>query len=198
MVSGPRMAVERCDAYEPLALRRALRALLGALGGMGAFVSRGDRVLLKPNFLVAARAERCVTTHPELILAVAEAVLDAGATEVTVADSPAVGSARGVARRLGLLEPLAALGVEVSDLRDSVLADAPSAQVFRRFEVSRRVLDADRVINLAKLKTHGQMTLTMGLKNTFGAVVGPRKGAWHMEAGRDALLFARMLVELHR
>jgi uncharacterized protein (DUF362 family)/NAD-dependent dihydropyrimidine dehydrogenase PreA subunit len=193
-----RVSAVRCPSYELDAVRVALRTLLAPLGGMRAFVSRGDRVLIKPNFLIASKVHKAVCTHPSVIRAVAEAVLDAGAGAVAVGDSPAVGSGRGVARKLGLLEPLGVLGVEVIDLRDPAVTAAADPDLFRRFEISRPVLDADRVINLAKLKTHGQMSLTLALKNTFGVVVGTRKGAWHMEAGRDAELFARMLVELHR
>ena len=194
----PSVSAVRCDTYDLDRIRIAIRDLLAPLGGMRAFVSTGDRVLIKPNFLIATKVEKAVCSHPVVIRAVVEAVLDAGAAEVSVGDSPAVGSGRGVARKLGLIAALEDLDVAVIDLKDSVVADAPDANLFRRFEISRTVLDADRVINLAKLKTHGQMSLTMALKNTFGVVVGARKGAWHMEAGRDAKLFARMLVELHR
>ncbi|MFH1532416.1 MAG: DUF362 domain-containing protein [Pseudomonadota bacterium] len=188
----------RCHTYELDEVRVAVRDVLAPLGGMRAFVSTGDRVLIKPNFLVSSRVDKAVCTHPAIIRAVAEAVLDAGAGSVAVGDSPAVGSGRAVAKRLGLLGLLGEIGVEVIDLKDPVVAAARDPDVFRRFEIARAVLDADRIINLPKLKTHGQMFMTLALKNTFGVVVGPRKGAWHMEAGRDATLFARMLVELHR
>jgi len=194
----PAVSAVRCDTYRPDTVRAAINDVLAPLGGMRAFVSAGDRVLLKPNFLLASRAEKAVCTHPAVILATAEAALDAGAASVVVGDSPGFGSGRSVAKKLGLLEPLADLGAEVVDLKDPVIAAVSDPDLFRRFEISRTVLDADRVINLAKLKTHGQMSMTLSLKNTFGVVVGTRKGAWHMEAGRDAELFARMLGELHR
>jgi len=194
----PAVSAVRCDTYDLDTVRVAVRDVLAPLGGMRAFVSSGDRVLVKPNFLISSKVEKAVCTHPAVIRAVAEAALDAGAASVMVGDSPAVGSGRSVAKKLGLLQPLVELGVEVVDLKDPVVAEARDPDMFRRFEISRTVLDADRVINLAKLKTHGQMSMTLALKNTFGVVVGTRKSAWHMEAGRDAELFARMLVELHR
>ncbi|MDO9515517.1 MAG: DUF362 domain-containing protein, partial [Syntrophales bacterium] len=49
----------------------------------------------------------------------------------------------------------------------------------------------------AKLKTHGQMLLTCGVKNLFGCVVGFRKPEWHMRAGVDRDLFARLLVSIY-
>ena len=61
------------------------------------------------------------------------------------------------------------------ELTDPVpLSPAPDA-LFRRIEVSRLVLEADTIINLPKMKTHGQMLLTLGVKNLFGCIVGRRK-----------------------
>jgi len=59
-------------------------------------------------------------------------------------------------------------------------------------------MEADAVINLPKLKTHGQLRLTLAMKNLFGAVPGYRKLEWHYRAGHDAARFARMLYEIYR
>jgi NAD-dependent dihydropyrimidine dehydrogenase PreA subunit len=54
------------------------------------------------------------------------------------------------------------------------------------------------VINLPKVKTHCMMLLTLGVKNLFGAVVGPRKSQWHMHAGADRIMFADLLLDICR
>jgi ferredoxin len=54
------------------------------------------------------------------------------------------------------------------------------------------------VVNLAKLKSHAMMYLTLGVKNMFGAIVGLRKPEWHMRAGVDRVMFARLLVQIHQ
>ena len=54
------------------------------------------------------------------------------------------------------------------------------------------------VINLPKLKSHVQLTVTMGVKNLFGCVPGKMKAWWHMEAGKDSARFGQMLVETAR
>ena len=69
---------------------------------------------------------------------------------------------------------------------------------FGTVELARDAIEADVVINLAKLKTHAQMYLTLGVKNMFGTVVGLRKPEWHMRAGVDRELFARLLVQIHQ
>jgi uncharacterized protein (DUF362 family) len=59
-------------------------------------------------------------------------------------------------------------------------------------------MDADVVINLPKVKSHMQLTVTLGVKNLFGCVPGKMKAWWHMEAGKDANRFGEMLVETAR
>ncbi len=67
---------------------------------------------------------------------------------------------------------------------------------FKHFEIAREVMAADAVINLPKVKTHGQMLLTLSVKNLFGCIPGRRKVQWHLKSGVDRNAFATMLVEL--
>ena len=57
-------------------------------------------------------------------------------------------------------------------------------------------LDADIIINLPKLKTHGLTTITCAVKNLFGLIPGLEKSQWHMKApGREG--FAELLLDLN-
>ena len=194
---APAISVSHVPTYAPDMVRGGLREVLAPLGGIGAFVGRGDVVLLKPNFLVARAVQKAVCTHPQVILAMAEMALDAGAAEVLVGDSPAFGSCAGVVRKLGLADELKERGVQIAGFNEPVEAIHPDPGRYRRFEVDRSILEVDKIINLVKIKTHGQMFMTLAVKNTFGYVVGTRKAAWHLEAGREEELFATMLLDLH-
>jgi uncharacterized protein (DUF362 family) len=66
---------------------------------------------------------------------------------------------------------------------------------FDNFRLSKEAMDADVVINLPKVKSHLQLTMTLGIKNLFGCVPGKMKAWWHLEAGKDAKRFGTMLVE---
>jgi uncharacterized protein (DUF362 family)/ferredoxin len=191
------VSIQKCQTYDSELLRRALAAALEPFGGMGAYVSRGDRVLIKPNLLMARAVEKHVCTHPEVVLATAEAAFDAGAAKVFVGDSPGFGTSLGVLRKLGLANPMAERGIQVASFDSPVEVVRGDTVRYRRFEVERAVLEVDKVINLVKVKTHAQMFMTLAVKNTFGYVVGTRKAAWHLEAGRDVDLFATMLLDLH-
>jgi uncharacterized protein (DUF362 family)/NAD-dependent dihydropyrimidine dehydrogenase PreA subunit len=188
------VSIEKADSYERNVIKAALVSLLAPLGGMEAVVRPGERVLLKPNMLAAKSPERAVTTHPEVLRGVIELVQEAGGQPV-VGDSPGFGSAARVAEKSGMLAVIAETGAELVEFSEAL--EVSGNGVFRRFALARPYLEADRIINLPKLKTHEMMTMTCCVKNLFGAVVGPAKAGWHLKAGADRQLFARMLLEIY-
>ncbi|HEY6008547.1 MAG TPA: DUF362 domain-containing protein [Geobacteraceae bacterium] len=189
------VTIEQCPSYEPAGVATALDRLLAPLGGMTAYVRPGERVLLKPNMLAAKPPEKAVTTHPALLRAVIRLVQAAGGT-VLVGDSPGIGGQRRVAERSGMLAVIEETGAELTAFEETV--EAAGSGIFKRFQLARPYLEADRVINLPKLKTHEMMTMTCAVKNLFGAVVGTAKAGWHLKAGADRELFARMLLEIYQ
>lgn len=189
-----RVALEKVREYSRDEVLRGLERLLAHFGGMEAFVKPGERVLLKPNMLYAKLPEAAVTTNPEVVAAVIELVRRAGGKPL-VGDSPGVGKLSRVAEKSGILKVLEETGTELVEFMEPV--EVSGEGLFRRFELARPYLEADRVINLPKLKTHGMMTMTCSVKNLFGAVVGAAKAAWHLKAGEDRDMFARMLLEIY-
>lgn len=191
----PSVSLLRASSYDLAALEAAIVALLEPLGGMGHFVKPGDRVLLKPNLLTGARPTQECVTRPEIVYCVAKLVQAAGGKPF-LGDGPAFGSAHGVAKANGYLPLADELGlpiVEFKGQRYTTVSDD-----FNHLLLSKEAMEADVVINLPKVKSHVQLTLTMGVKNLFGCVPGKMKAWWHMEAGKDADRFATMLVETAR
>ena len=188
------VVIERCPDYGRETVQAALLRLLEPLGGISTFVGAGERVLLKPNMLYAKAPEFAVTTHPELLRAVILLVRQAGGIPL-VGDSPGFGDFRKVAEKSGMLRIAEETGAGLTEFAEAV--EVAGTGLFKRLELARPYLEADRIINLPKLKTHEMMTLTCGVKNLFGAVVGHAKAGWHMKAGADRELFARMLLEIY-
>ncbi|MDI9636081.1 DUF362 domain-containing protein [Kamptonema cortianum] len=185
----------RANSYDDLVLRNALIQVLEPLGGISAFVKPGSRVLLKPNLLTGARPQKECVTRPEIVRCVAQLVLEAGGKPF-LGDGPAFGSARGVAVANGyqpLLEELNLPVVEFSGKRYQTVSDT-----FNHLLLSKEAMEADVTINLPKVKSHVQLTMTLGVKNLFGCVPGKMKAWWHMEAGKDSGRFGEMLVETAR
>jgi uncharacterized protein (DUF362 family)/Pyruvate/2-oxoacid:ferredoxin oxidoreductase delta subunit len=189
------VGVERVAEYDRVLVKAGLIRLLEPLGGMARFVKSGERVLIKPNLLSAKPPEAAVTTHPEVLRAVIELVQQAGGVAL-VGDSPGFGSARRAAERAGMLRVVEETGARFIPFTESL--PVQGAGTFHHFELARAYLEADRLINLPKLKTHEMMAMTCCVKNLFGAVVGTQKAAWHLKAGADKELFAEMLLEVYR
>jgi uncharacterized protein (DUF362 family) len=183
------------DSYDLETLSQALTELLEPLGGMAAFIKKGDRVLLKPNLLTASRPGNECITRPELVYCVAKMVQSVGGKPF-MGDSPAFGTAHGVAEANGYLPLLKALEIPIVEFNgDRYFTESEN---FNHLRLSKEAMAADVVINLPKVKSHSQLTMTLGVKNLFGCVPGKMKAWWHMEAGKDADRFGEMLVETAR
>lgn len=187
------VAITRCPDYDRHTVLNAVRRSLDLLGGLAACIAPGQRVLLKPNLLKASRPEAAVTTHPEIVRAVIRLVRECGALPM-VGDSPGLGELRRVSQQCGLMAVLEEEQVPLVELDDPV--EVRSQGRFQRIELARAAVEADAIINLPKLKTHGMTTLTGAVKNLFGCVPGKRKVQWHLNTGVDHGSFMRMLVEL--
>ena len=144
--------------YDDPALKRAVFGLLDRIASLR--IEKGARVLIKPNFLAPARPERAMTTHPLVLRAAVEYVLDKGGRPL-VADSPGMGTFERLLREGGYAEALKGLDVEVRPFKETVRVDI--GEPFGRIEIAREALEADVVVNLPKLKTHTQMLLTLSL-----------------------------------
>lgn len=190
------VALVRCDGYDPSTVHAAVGRGLDLLGGVGRFAEAGERILLKPNLLVASAPGEAVTTHPEVFRAVSRHLAETGA-ELSYGDSPAFGGTRMVARRAGIEAVAQELGVRLAQFGHPQTVSFPSGGLIKQFDIAQAVLDADGLVSLPKLKTHALTRMTGAIKNQFGCVPGMRKGTFHVRMP-DAEHFAQMLVDLNR
>ena len=200
MDAPSRVALVACPDYDRERVRDAVQRGLELLGpgslpsaaGLG-----GKRLLLKPNLLRTAPAEKGVTTHPEVFAAVAGS-LGARGFPLAYGDSPnGMFAPLAVARSCGIHDAALALGVPLADFENGVDVSFPGGLLDRRFTVARGAVEAGGIVNLPRLKTHGLTTMTGALKNTFGVIPGGRKGEYHV-THPDVESFSRMIVDLNR
>ncbi len=158
-------------------------------------IQKNSRVVIKPNLLAPASPDKAIVTHPLIIKAAVEYVLDKGARPV-ISDSPAIGSFEKIIKESGIRDALEGLNVEYTEFRTSLSVDV--GKPFNEIEIAADAVNADFLINLPKLKTHAQMLLTLGIKNLFGCIVGMKKPEWHFRTGVDRDMFARLLVKIYQ
>lgn len=188
------LALTRCHDYEPGRLRTALIENLGLLGGLEAFVKVGESVMIKPNFIAPKPRVQPAQTDPEMIVQLAILLKEAGARPF-VADSPAWGTVADCVQALDLADPLKKIGVPFRQLgRPTWMRVQPSNA---RVGISSVALEADKIINLPKLKAHAQLGATIAVKNMFGCVSGKAKPFYHFTRGSSERSFCKFLLGVY-
>jgi uncharacterized protein (DUF362 family)/Pyruvate/2-oxoacid:ferredoxin oxidoreductase delta subunit len=190
------VSICRASDYTPEHIKEAVNECLQALGGIGKFISPGQKVLLKPNLLGTFEPEKAVTTHPELVKAVAEIVLATGA-ECIIGDSQGMGTFKAVCKITGMSKVSEDTGVELRQLDDPGEFIQADNKVGRKLPLSSFIKDIDVIITLPKLKTHGQMGFTGALKNQYGLLPGSLKAEYHFRMKTREWL-AEFVVDINR
>ena len=163
------------------------RDAIDAVGGIRSVVDKGETVFVKPNFVTFpwAKHNKCFQagecTKPEILIAVAEECLKAGAAEVVVGEgshlptfewqyavtldgsTDLVKEAKKLSSKYKGKVTLACLE------KDSPgWIEVPSKTPLGKIAVSSLVAKADKVISLPVAKTHSWAQLTLALKNFIG------------------------------
>ena len=139
---------------------------------------KGKKVLVKPNILAPRDLEKGITTHPEIVRAVVLQLKKEGA-EVIVGDNPGVkgyGKVVEAAKITGIYD--ASEGC-FQNIAQRPVAHKVASKYFESVSVSSEIFEADVIVNLPKMKTHGLTYITGAIKNTFGYVTGGNKMLVH-------------------
>jgi uncharacterized protein (DUF362 family) len=159
-----------------------LELALKSIGGIEAFIKKGDRVLLKVNAAFASPPMLSATTHPEMVKAIARLCVQAGATSVTVTDNP-INDPASCFRLTGIEQAARSAGATVlfpqKELFKSFsLADA---ELIRNWPVLYEPLNrVDKIIGTAPVKDHHRSGASMIMKNWYG-LLGGRRNIFHQD-----------------
>jgi len=189
----PKVALVKAETYDSEIIASAIEKVFSLLGGTEKFVTAGDHVLIKPNLIAPRPNESAVQTHASVILEITRVLKDMGAKPF-IADSPAWKNTRACIKIIGLEEPLKKLGAGVCQLNNGKRIKIAGSGI----AVSSVALEADKIINVPKFKTHQQLTATFAVKNIFGCVPGKEKAFWHFARGNSHHDFCEMLLEIYK
>jgi uncharacterized protein (DUF362 family) len=176
--SSPDTAGQEPNSFPDLVVakgepREATMKAIALIGGMARFVRSGQVVVLKPNAGFDAPPEWGATTHPEVVAAVIDACIQAGARRVLILDHTLHPSER-CFKRTGLEAAVAAFPkaklVSMDDPKAYVEIPVPSGVALRTTQIPLAVQKADLLINLPTAKSHSATGVSLGLKNLMGLV----------------------------
>jgi uncharacterized protein (DUF362 family) len=168
------MAIAKSSTDPAVLTRRAV----DALGGMAAFISRGDIVAIKPNIGWDRMPSQAANTNPLVVRELVMMAIECGAQRVVVTDA-SCNEARRSFLRSGIWRASHEVGATVI---------LPAEQRFREMRLHGDVLDrwpvytplieVDKVINVPVAKHHNLSRYTGAMKNWYG-VLGGRRNRLH-------------------
>jgi uncharacterized protein (DUF362 family) len=168
---GPLPTLAAVEGESPAAITRQAIALIG---GMKAFISKGDKVVIKPNIGWDRTPEMAACTNPEVVRTLVELVLDAGAKKAIVIDNT-TNQAKRCYVRSGIQEAVTQAGGDMLFVDDYRIKKMPlKGEWLKEWEIVLDVIESDKIINVPIAKHHSLCRLTMGMKNWLGATAGAR------------------------
>ena len=142
-----------------------------------------EKVLVKVNFICEKTWDTGATTDPIVVEAIVKKLKELS-VKIYVAESDAtITSADKAFITTGMKQMCERNDVEFLNLRqvkDRVKLPIPSGEALKSIVVPRLVIES-AVISAAKLKTHANTGVTLGLKNMFGLLPDKFKGKYHLK-----------------
>ncbi|MBE0600478.1 MAG: DUF362 domain-containing protein [Firmicutes bacterium] len=183
------VSLQKANTYDVDVIYPAVCKHFDALD-VAADLTPDTRVLLKPNMLLAKNPADAATTHPVFLRAVAIRLRELGVKNIVLADSSG-----GLYNERTLRKTYDACGF--SALEDILTLNFDTSSGKKNgFLIITPILEADYVINCAKLKTHALMLMTAAVKNMFGSVPGIKKAEYHCTKATIEP-FTKLLLDLH-
>lgn len=150
-----------------------VKKAIDGLGGIGNFVKKGDRVVLKANMGFPNPPEWGTTTHPAIVKATAQLCLDAGAQRVIIVDNP-LRDGKVCKEKSGIGAAVEGMkGVVVALLEDQKFFQdipIPQGKQLKTTAVAKEVLRANCLINVPTAKSHSATGVSLGIKNLMGLI----------------------------
>lgn len=160
-------------------------------------LSECKNILLKPNLL---RATKDACTQPEFVDGTLAYLKEKKVPKenINIGDSPGQLKtfATSIAKKIGIYDIVKREGINFIDFEREVPVEVKidGALRFNNCYISKPVVDCDLLINLPKLKTHGEATITGAIKNYWGIIPGGLKAKSHL-LGKTAEQFGEVLAD---
>jgi uncharacterized protein (DUF362 family) len=158
--------------YSKTDFRDMIQRSLQNLEESGIQLPTTGTAFVKPNVVIGAPATQGIATEPRFIAALIGLLRERGVETVYVGDSSAsyirsrdswreIGMDRAVSEAGGLI-------VDIDNEKERMTIEMPESDIVHSLTVPRKAVEADCLINFAKLKTHRIGSLTSCVKNWVG------------------------------
>lgn len=176
-----KVALKACDSYDEERLAGIIREQMNIFGCDRAFFA-GKKVVIKPNLVMKKSPEAAATTNPAVLSALLTVLSEMDCKPV-IAESPGGIFNRqrleGIYRVCGIEAVAKKHGVDLNYETDAVHVAFPEGRTVKSFHILKAVAEADVLIDLCVLKSHGLTKMSAAIKNFFGTIPGIEKFEMH-------------------
>ncbi|MCX8131056.1 MAG: DUF362 domain-containing protein [Clostridia bacterium] len=140
-------------------------------GGLKGIVKKGDVVLIKPNICYNSTPDSSIITDYRVVQQIADKAKEMGASRVIVAEGSFSGNAFDVLEnKYSTLKGVEFLNFNDFDTKDCYELQPLKSLVGKGLFIPKAYMDADVVINVAKMKTHflPEAVVSLSIKNCIG------------------------------
>ena len=174
--------LKACPDYTLENITPCLEAVIDAFGGLDKLFLKGKKVVIKPNLVMKKPPESAAITHPAVIEALIN-ILKRKTDDITIAECPGGPYTKeritAVYRTAGYIDVAQRTGAKLCLELDAVQVACPDGKVTKNITVLKEFAQADILINVSKLKTHGLTVMTGTSKNLYGLIPGLEKAQIH-------------------
>jgi uncharacterized protein (DUF362 family)/ferredoxin len=160
-------------------------------------LNESDQILLKPNLLIGKK-DAC--TQPSFIEGIIKYLKKKGISmdHVFIGDSPGQfkKNATEIAKKVDIYDVAQKNHIEFLEFENEIPyhESVEDGEKLTDYFVSKPVKDCDVLINLPKLKTHGEAKMTGAIKNYWGIIPGGLKAKYHL-LGKNMFEFGKCLAD---
>jgi uncharacterized protein (DUF362 family) len=169
------VSIQRCLPDSSHGVREAVRSTLDLIGGIDAYVSRGDMVLLKPNMVCDVskypyaflNGSNAFGTDGRVVATLVELCKEAGAAKVAVGECEDFPNKY---ENYGYRELCKDLNVPLLDLNldPYIEVHIPNGYFYRSAFINQNITRFNKIISCAKLKVHSKAGISLTMKNLLG------------------------------
>lgn len=176
-----KVALRACDSYDEVRLAEIIEEQMNIFGYDRAFFE-GKKVVIKPNLVMKKSPDAAATTNPAVLSALLTVLAKRDCLPL-IAESPGGIFNRqrmeGIYRVCGIEAAAKKHGVPLNYDTDAVYVPFPDGKTVRQFHILKAVAEADILIDLCVLKSHGLTKMSAAVKNFFGTIPGIEKFEMH-------------------
>jgi len=168
-------------------IKEMVQKAIDLIGGIDDVISKGDRVLIKPNIAYKIKPGESELTDPRVSKAIYDIFVERGVSPV-IAESSASGVDGEAAFQASGYYDLRDQGYEVINLKKKgvskvITIDNPKAKVLKKVRIFKMAKEVDAIINVPVIKTHDHLPATLSLKNIKGLMPDSEKKMFHSKYG---------------